>query len=1226
MNVSRTSIFNSLRSCFSGFALLAVVLAPAAAPGAASTVTVNADQRWGVWEGWGTSLCWWGNAFGDRDDFADLFFTTNYTDYKGSSRPGLGMNIVRYNAGACSSNTVGGQTMVVPDGTTPAKMIEGFWLNPASTDPASPSWDWSRDANQRAMMLKARARGADRIELFSNSPMWWMLKNYNPWGQDDGSDNLASANFQKHALYLATIAKYAQTNWGITFDSVEPFNEPTGNPWAYCNFANASQESVIALLRSELDSRGLSGIPIAASDQTTFGSALSTWNSFSSATKSMVGLVTVHSYDPGGDRAALYSAVGSKPLWMSEHGDGDADGTTLAADLTRDIRELHATGWVYWQALDYGGWGLIQSDIATGWLGSPRDKYYVLAQYSRHVRPGMVIVDNNHANTVTAYDAANRRLVIVTANFGAAQTVTFNLSAFHQASGPARRWLTTPGTSDRYIRSTDIAVSSRQFSAAFPTNTVMTFEVENVYLEAPGPYYWDSDGATAGFGTATGTWGSSAFLGRDSTGAAVSGIAHTTTGDDVNFGSASATLASGTVNVTGSSQGFKTLTCASANPGRITLGDSSATLNIAGSTIAAHNAGAPALNIFPNLAGSGGLTIASGDVQFNGDNRYQGGTTIAVGATLRLSSANALPLDTDVTVQSGGLLSTAGEPSIHMGMGTLHLNGTAGNGALYDGNAGTGCVFTADSIVLQSDAGIGPKRAGFIINAPVSGAFGLTKVNNGTLILQRANAYAGLTTINAGVLQLGVNNAIRSGNDVALNGGTLDVNGKTQTLDQLTGSGSVLLGGGALTLGSGGSTFSFGGVISGAGSLTKSGAGMVTLSGTNTYTGTTTVSAGTLSGSGVINGPVSIGNGGALEAGTSTSLNEALTLNSNLTLAGTARFQIGKSGATPVSDRIVCAGNITYGGTLIVTNTTGAAWTTGDSFFLFTGSGTRTGNFTNIMVQPPLNGLNAVFNPTNGALIFTTSSGFTPMPVTFLATGAIWKYFALTNDLGTAWRSNSFNDVSWPSGPAMLGFGDANGLLPATVIASNRQWTTYFRRAFHVPKPGLVQSLDGRILRDDGAVVYLNGAEIWRDTNMPAGAITNATPALSALGGTNESLWLPLNLAPATLNLLVTGTNVLAIEVHQNAVTSSDLAMSFELTGTALVSTNTPLTLALNPGTLLLSWPADAGPFTLHSTTNLTPPVTWLPLTNTPILTNSEWRVMLPAATNGQRFFRLQTS
>ena len=260
-----------------------------------------------------------------------------------------------------------------------------------------------------------------------------------------------------------------------------------------------------------------------------------------------------------------------------------------------------------------------------------------------------------------------------------------------------------------------------------------------------------------------------------------------------------------------------------------------------------------------------------------------------------------------------------------------------------------------------------------------------------------------------------------------------------------------------------------------------------------------------------------------------------------------------------------------------------------------------------------------------GEVNLTVQSGPIPVPVTLITAGAVWKYFDQTNDLGTAWRSNSFNDSAWPAGPAMLGFGDANGLLPATVISSNRQWTTYFRRTFFIPQPSLVRSLAARIMRDDGAVVYLNGVEIWRDTNMPSGIITNQTPAISGLGGTNESTWLTLNLPESTQSLLLTGPNLIAIEVHQNAITSSDLAMDFELTGTVLTTTNTPLLIALEAGNLMLSWPADAGFFSVHTATNLLPPIIWTPLTTQPVLAGNRWRLALPPATNQQRFFRLQT-
>src|SRR5947207_7509925 len=99
----------------------------------------------------------------------------------------------------------------------------------------------------------------------------------------------------------------------------------------------------------------------------------------------------------------------------------------------------------------------------------------------------------------------------------------------------------------------------------------------------------------------------------------------------------------------------------------------------------------------------------------------------------------------------------------------------------------------------------------------------------------------------------------------------------------------------------------------------------------------------------------------------------------------------------------------------------------------------------------------------------------------------------------------------------MLGFGDANGILPTTLIGSNRQWTTYFRRSFFMPEPNLILNLTMRIMRDDGAVVYLNGSEVWRDPNLPSGLITNQTAALTGLGGAAESAWLTNSINPTAL-------------------------------------------------------------------------------------------------------------
>ncbi|RRR96893.1 glycoside hydrolase [Glycomyces terrestris] len=469
-------------------------LAAGAVPAAARadyTTAVNPATTWGTWEGWGTSLCWWGRAFGNRNDLADLMFTRNNVTYGGASLPGLGMNIVRYNAGACSWNSINGESMVVSPNMMRSRQMDGYWLDWNSSDPASASWNWNVDANQRNLMWKARDRGANIFELFSNSPMWWMCVNHNPAGGADGNaDNLQSWNRRQHAVYMATIAKYAHDNWGVDFDYVDPFNEPIANWWTAtgtqegCHFTVATQSVVIDHLRTELDARGLSWMPITASDESLYDQAVSTWNGLTASAKSKIAKVNVHGYQyEGGRRDSVYSAVRSagKRLWNSEYGESDGTGLRLARNLNLDFRWLHPTAWCYWQVLDGGGWGLVQADNETGTLGAVNTKYFVYAQYARHIRPGMTIIDGGEANTVAAHDPASGKLVIITTNYGTAQTITYDLSAFGTVpNGTAVRWSTQTNGSERYARHTDTTVASKRFSRAFPANTVMTFEIEGV--------------------------------------------------------------------------------------------------------------------------------------------------------------------------------------------------------------------------------------------------------------------------------------------------------------------------------------------------------------------------------------------------------------------------------------------------------------------------------------------------------------------------------------------------------------------------------------------------------------------------------------------------------------------------------------------------------------------------------------------------------------------------
>jgi len=177
---------------------------------------------------------------------------------------------------------------------------------------------------------------------------------------------------------------------------------------------------------------------------------------------------------------------------------------------------------------------------------------------------------------------------------------------------------------------------------------------------------------------------------------------------------------------------------------------------------------------------------------------------------------------------------------------------------------------------------------------------------------------------------------------------------------------------------------------------------------------------------------------------------------------------------------------------------------------------------------------------------------------------AVWRYSDAGVTPGAGWQAVSFDDVTWKVGPAILGYGDAD---VATVVgygpaSTNKFITTYFRHSFVVSDAATFDRLQVQLLRDDGAVVYLNGTEVLRD-NLPAGTITNTTFALTAVGGADERTYFAFTVSAA---YLVEGTNVLAVEVHQSSPTSSDVAFDLAMTAALPPFVITPLVTGDNVG------------------------------------------------------------
>lgn len=228
-------------------------------------------------------------------------------------------------------------------------------------------------------------------------------------------------------------------------------------------------------------------------------------------------------------------------------------------------------------------------------------------------------------------------------------------------------------------------------------------------------------------------------------------------------------------------------------------------------------------------------------------------------------------------------------------------------------------------------------------------------------------------------------------------------------------------------------------------------------------------------------------------------------------------------------------------------------------------SGTLTGTPPNLIYIPApgfLGNASFTFKVNDGSLdsapaTVTLSVNSPPPPPSqiLILTNASWRYLDTGVDPGTAWRGLGHNDSAWGTGNAQLGFGDGD---EATVINSAPNGspliTAYFRRNFVVSNANQVASLALRLFRDDGGIVYINGVEVFR-SNMPAGTNVNYFTLASTAAADDGNTPFSASVPP---NMLVNGLNVVAVEIHQNAVTSSDMSFNFDLRATNGVSTNRP--------------------------------------------------------------------
>lgn len=463
----------------------------------------------GIFQGWGTSLCWWANRVGYSDELAqqtaDLFFGDD----------GLRLNIMRYNIGGGDDPTHNHITRT--DSAVPGWLV---WDEEAQDY----VYDYDADKNQLNVLERCVEAAGDNaiVEVFSNSPPYFMtVSGCSSGGFDSNVNNLKDECYEDFAEYLAHVTNYIQNEMDIEVTSVSPMNEPNTNFWGAnspkqegCHFDEGeSQSRIIELTYEALQQYDLPNVMVVASDETSTELQINEYNAYSDKAKEYLGRINTHTYNPTkiGELGQLARDEGFL-MWMSEvDGNGMAGtnagemgaGLWLGEKIINDINALDPAAWVLWQVIDkhiseegYNGRqdsGMI--DITQGFWGTAvadhdnqdvilTQKYYSFGQFTRYIRPGMTIIQCG-GDSLAAYNPETKELVVVALNKSDKdRNMNYDLSQM-ESVGRKVQAIRTSGTiedGEHWAQLEDFGAYEDGFVAELKANSITTFIVSGVEL------------------------------------------------------------------------------------------------------------------------------------------------------------------------------------------------------------------------------------------------------------------------------------------------------------------------------------------------------------------------------------------------------------------------------------------------------------------------------------------------------------------------------------------------------------------------------------------------------------------------------------------------------------------------------------------------------------------------------------------------------------------------
>ncbi|HZP50013.1 glycoside hydrolase, partial [Actinocrinis sp.] len=474
-----------------GLALLAGTnpAAPAQVAAASSVAQITAPAQ--TVAGFGASGAWWVNdlanfSAANQAKAASLLFTT----------AGLDLSQYRYN--------IGGGGVGVAAGPRAASTFLT----------SSGSYDWTKDPTGQYFLKTAAADGVpDLIGFVNSAPEQYTSNN------ESCAGTLVAADEAAYGSYLATVASHFAAQ-GVTLNEISPMNEPDNS------FSSCSQEGMavpaseragtIGAVGSALQSAGLSTKVIAdeSSKTTQLLSEAPTWLADSSA-PSYTAAIAHHTYDfPGATQMELVAALGdvnNKAKWATEiccqvTGGGYgaqydptiSGGVALAKIVYNDFAYGDDSAFQWWTALSpvMGCDPTTSSTCATSVNSSGYNdgliyynpnyaadndqnfyiskRFYVLAQYSRFVRPGAVRYGLSGAPSgvqALAFWANNAWTVVATNTNSSATSFSLNLNSGTITSQGAYR----TSASENVASISAPSISGSTISTSLPAQSVSTF-------------------------------------------------------------------------------------------------------------------------------------------------------------------------------------------------------------------------------------------------------------------------------------------------------------------------------------------------------------------------------------------------------------------------------------------------------------------------------------------------------------------------------------------------------------------------------------------------------------------------------------------------------------------------------------------------------------------------------------------------------------------------------